>query len=175
VTPEFSRTVRTDTLGAEPRQLTIEANEQERTALARRFGLPAIAALTADAELNRNGETVVAVGTLRAEVTQSCVATALPVAAAVEEPFRILFRPQPAAGGIDEEVELGEADLDVVFYSSASVDIGEAIAETLALSLDPYPRAPGAEEVLKQAGVLGECEAGPFGALAGLKDKLAGG
>ena len=37
--PEFSRPVRIDTLGAAPRNVAIEADEAERAALARRFGL----------------------------------------------------------------------------------------------------------------------------------------
>ena len=59
-----------------------------------------------------------------------------------------------------------------VFYDGAAIDVGEAVAETLSLSLDPYPRAPGAEEALEAAGVKSEEEAGPFAALAGLRDKL---
>jgi hypothetical protein len=62
--------------------------------------------------------------------------------------------------------------MDVVFYDLAAIDVGEAVAETLLLSLDPYPRAPGAEAALRAAGVKGEEEAGAFGALAGLRDKL---
>ena len=58
------------------------------------------------------------------------------------------------------------------FTTAASIDIGEAAAETLALALDPYPRAPDAGEALKAAGVKGEEEAGPFAALAALKGKL---
>ena len=42
----------------------------------------------------------------------------------------------------------------------------------MALALDPFPRGPGAEAALKVAGVISEEEAGPFGALAGLKDRL---
>ena len=52
--PEFSRLVRVDTLGAEPRTMTIEAEEAERTALARRFGLVAVERLAADAALVRH-------------------------------------------------------------------------------------------------------------------------
>ena len=63
----------------------------------------------------------------------------------IDAPFDILFRPQPDAGGADEEIELGESELDVVFYDGAAIDLGEAVAETLSLSLDPYPRAPDAE------------------------------
>ena len=98
-------------------------------------------------------------GTLDAAVVQSCVATAEPVPALLSEPFRILFRPQPDIAAPDEEIELGEAELDVVFYEGGAVDLGEAVAETLSLSLDPYPRAADAEAALKAAGVRSEEEA----------------
>jgi uncharacterized metal-binding protein YceD (DUF177 family) len=170
--PEFSRPVRIDTLGAEPRSVALEAEAEERAALARRFGLRGIARLAAEAALVRRGEEVVATGRVEAAVTQSCVATGEPVEAKVDEPFELLFRPAPAADRPDE-VELSESELDVTFYEGGAIDLGEAVAETLALSLDPYPRAPGAEQALKAAGVKSEEEAGPFGALAGLRDKLA--
>lgn len=172
---EFTRPVRIDTLGPSPRTLEIEADENEREALARRFGLQAIHRLAAEAALTAKGETVIADGRIRASVTQSCVATAAPVEAELDEPFRIEFRPQPVEGG-DDEIELDESELDVVFYDGASIDLGEAAAETLSLSLDPWPRAPDADEALREAGVKkeeeAEAEASPFAALAGLKDKL---
>lgn len=170
--PEFSRPVRIDTIGAEPRRMEVSAEPEEREAMARRFGLVAIHSLSAEAALSRNGESVIAEGRLKAEVTQSCVATAAPIDVRLDEPFRIEFRPQPAAVSPDDEIELSEEELDVVFYDSASIDLGEAVAETLSLSLDPYPRARGADDALKAAGVKGEAEAGPFAALAALKDKL---
>jgi uncharacterized metal-binding protein YceD (DUF177 family) len=176
MSPEFSRIWRVDTLGAAPRQVAIEAGENERAALARRFGLVAIARLEAEAALSRDGEIVTAEGRLLAAVTQSCVATGEPVEADVETPFRIAFRPLPTAPAGEEEIELGEAELDVIFYDGAAVDLGEAVAETLSLSLDPWPRAPGAEESLREAGVKDEeqaaRESSPFAALQGLKDKL---
>lgn len=171
-TPEFSRLVRIDTLGSGPRSMGIEAEPAERAALARRFGLVEIASLTAEAELSHKGGEVIARGRVTAAVTQSCVASAEPVAAEVDEPFEILFRPHPAPRQPDEELEIGATELDVVFYDGAAADLGEAVAETMALALDPYPRAPNADEALKAAGVKSEEEAGPFGALAGLRDKL---
>ena len=55
---------------------------------------------------------------------------------------------------------------------SAGQDLGEAVAQSFALLLDPFPRSPNADAVLKAAGVKEEGEVGPFGALAALKDKL---
>jgi len=169
--PEFSRIVRVDTLGQAPRRMHVEAEAGERAALARRFGLVAIDRLAADAALSRTGTEVLVEGSLSAAVAQACVATGVPLAAAVEAPFALTFRPQPEAGA-EEEIELGEGDLDVVFYDSAAIDVGEAVAETLLLNLDPYPRAPEADSALKAAGIKSEEEAGPFAALAGLSDKL---
>jgi len=57
----------------------------------------------------------------------------------------------------------------VVFHDGAAIDLGSAIADTLSLALDPYPRSAGAEAALKEAGVLTEAEAGPFAALAKLR------
>lgn len=173
--PEFSRPVRTDSLGAEPRRIAIAADEAERAALARRFGLVAVGRLEAEAAVSRSGASVVAAGMLRAEVIQSCVATGDPVEAAIEDHFRIEFRPPPEVPR-EEEIELDESELDVLFYDGPSVDLGEAVAQTLPLALDPYPRRAGAEATLKAAGVKdeGEAEAGssPFAALAALKDKM---
>jgi uncharacterized metal-binding protein YceD (DUF177 family) len=173
---EFSRPFRIDTLGTAPREVEIEADEKERSALARRFGLPAIHRLAAIAALAAKGEIIVAEGRLSASVTQSCVATAAPVEAELDEPFRIEFRPQPSQANAEDEIELSESEMDVVFYDGAAIDLGEAAAETLSLSLDPWPRAPDADVALKEAGVKGEEEAdeeaGPFAALAGLRDKL---
>jgi uncharacterized metal-binding protein YceD (DUF177 family) len=169
--PEFSRPVPVDSLGGTPRALAVAADEGERAALARRFGLVAVGRLSAEARLSRGGETVIAEGRLSATVTQSCIAGGAPVEQAVEEEFRIEFRPHPEAAP-EDEVELSEAEMDVVFYGGAAIDLGEAMAETLALSLDPYPRSAEAEAALREAGVKGEEEAGPFAALAALKDGL---
>jgi uncharacterized metal-binding protein YceD (DUF177 family) len=173
--PEFSRTVRTDTLGADERVIVVDADETERAALARRFALVAIDRLSAELRLSRAGSMIKAAGRLQAAVTQSCVASGVPLQAKVDEPFELVFSPPPEAPrGSEEEVELSEKDCDLIFYSGAEVDVGEAVAETLSLSLDPWPRAPDAEDILKQAGVKSEEEAGPFAALAALKDKLKG-
>ena len=170
--PEFSRAIRVDALGPEPRTLRIEADGSERAMLAKRFGLVAIDRLAAGASLVRNGAEIVVSGGVEAQVTQSCVATGAPVEAAVNEPFELVFRPAPEPGRPDEEVELSGAELDILFYEGGSIDLGEAVAETLALALDPYPRAPDAAAALKAAGVRSEQESGPFGALAALRDKM---
>lgn len=169
---EFARPIRLDTLGEGARDVTISAEAEERAALARRFGLVSIDRLEARATLRRAGETVFAEGRLAAAVVQSCVATGDPLPATLDEPFALRFEPEGQGAAGAEEVELAEADLDVVPYAGGAIDLGEAVAETLSLALDPFPRAPDADERLRAAGVLEEGEAGPFAALKGLKDRL---
>ena len=150
-------------------RLDLIADDSERSAVARRLGLPAIDRLEAHVTLSRTKELVRAEGRLLAALDQNCVVTGDPVAAHIDEPFAILFMPEPAAGGPDEEIELGESDCDVVFYDGAQIDLGGALADTLALSLDPYPRSAGADAALKEAGVLTEEQASPFAVLAKLR------
>ncbi len=120
--------------------------------------------------LARDGDAIRATGRLKASLEQRCVATGEPVPARVDEPFELPSCPsrsQPA----DEEIELGADDLDTMFHDGAAIDLGAAIADTLALALDPYPRSASADAALKEAGVLTEDEQ-PFAALAALKEKL---
>lgn len=172
MTPEFSRLARIDTLGEGGRAMAVEADPAERAALAKRFGLIALDALSAEAALRREGDVVFAEGRIKAAVVQACVATGGPVPAAIDEPFVLRFVPEGTDAG--EELELDAEDFDTIDYQGGAVDLGEAVAETLALSLDPFPRAADADAVLKAAGVLSEDEvvAGPFAVLKGLKDKL---
>lgn len=170
--PEFARPQRIDTIGGEARSVTIEADESERAALARRFDLIAIERLTGDFTVRRDAMGIVVEGQVAAALTQACSITGDPLPATIDEPAALRFVPSSESG--QDEVELDDGDLDVIPYDGGAIDLGEVAAETMALALDPFPRGPGAEAALKQAGVLSEEEARPLGPLAGLKDKLAG-
>ena len=169
----FARALRLDRI-SDGMRMDLVADEAERRAIATRLGLDGLERLDAHAALHRDGERIRASGRLHATLTQSCVVTGDPVPANVDEPFDLLFVAAPAAAGHDEEIELQESDCDTIFHDGAVIDLGAAIADSLALALDPYPRSPSAAAALKDAGVLSEEEAGPFGALAALKDKLKG-
>ena len=151
-------------------RLDLVADEQERKAVARRLALPSIERLEAHVMLSRAGEIVRVEGRLVAALEQSCVVTGDPIAAHIDEPFLVQFIPEPSADP-DEEVELGAADCDTVFHDGSVIDLGMAIADTLALSVDPYPRSAGADAALKEAGLLTQEQASPFAVLAGLKKR----
>jgi uncharacterized metal-binding protein YceD (DUF177 family) len=165
----FAHQLRLNEIGDGTR-LTLVADEQERKAVARRLALPSIERLEAHVTLSRTGEVVRAEGRLLAALDQSCVVTRDPVSTRIDEPFLIQFIPEPSAAP-DEEVELGEADCDTVFHDGSVIDLGTAIADTLALSIDPYPRSAAADAALKEAGVVTQEQASPFAVLAGLKGR----
>lgn len=155
-------------------RLDIVADDEERAAVADRLALLSLDRFEAHAILSRDGQKVRARGRLKASLGQSCVATGEAVPAHIDEPFDLSFLPEPTVRSGEDEVELGEGDLDTIFHDGSAIDLGGAIADTLALSLDPYPRSAGADAALKEAGVLTEEDASPFAALAALKEKLGG-
>ena len=183
--PEFSRPIRVVDLDRAPRVLKGEADEAERKALAARFGLTALDALSYELELRpwRDGGWRVK-GVVRGDAVQACVVTLAPVPEHVEDRFERGWLPARAMPGRDarpaSETELyidPELD-DSPDLLGDSVDLGEAAAEAFGLALDPYPRAPGAEEGEEAASFtaappgaepIREAEIHPFARLKGLK------
>jgi uncharacterized metal-binding protein YceD (DUF177 family) len=169
---EFSHVVKLDEIGAGEASIKIFADTHAKAGLAVRFDLTALDELTADIALSRDAKGVLATGRFHAALTQYCVATGDPVPTVLDEPMTIRFVREPVVGA-NSEIELEADDCDTMFYDGQSVDLGEAVAQSLGLALDPYPRSPGAQERLKAAGVKAEDDVAPFGALAGIRDMLA--
>ena len=167
----FAHTLKLDQIGQGER-VDIGASDSECADIARRLGLVSLDRLEAHAVLSRDGARVHAEGLVLASLEQSCVVTGEPVSSAVDEPFAVDFLPEPKTGRPDDEVELGADECDIMFHDGATVDLGAAVVDSLALALDPYPRSAGAEASLREAGVISEEEAGPFAALGALRDKL---
>ncbi len=160
-TPELSRRVLAEHLGRGDMQVTVEANQAERAAVAERLLIPAIESLRCQWMLQPGESGMIrAQGVLQANITQLCVITVEPFDTTVMESFEVHF---VLDGRQSEEDDPDEPDQLV--YDGVAVDLGEATVEQLALALDPYPRKPGA--ILP---VLDTDEgAGGFAALAKLR------
>lgn len=163
--PEFSRPIDARHLPTAP--LALSASAEERAALAARFGLVSIDRLEAEVTLTPDGEAVAASGRLRAAIVQSCAVSGEDLPVEIDEPIALRF--VPSAPVTEEEVELKADELDEIEFDDHGFDLGEAVAQTLALAIDPYAVGPDAEKVRKEAGLLDEGAAGPFAALAALK------
>lgn len=171
--PEFSRRLSLRQITGQPVEL--EASEAESSALARRFAIGAIERLVARVTLERDGERVAAEGRLQARIVQSCAVSGDDFPVAIDEAIAFRFVPAdtltPESDVADIEIELEEDDLDEVGYSGETFDLGEAIAQSLALSIDPYAVGPDAEGVREKVGLESDdAPRGPLAeALAGLK------
>lgn len=142
-TAEFSRPVNLDRVGDAELRRDIAATPEELVALARRFGIPGVERLEAQVRLRREraGTVIRLTARMEAEVTQTCVVTLAPVHNRIAEAFTVLYGDVPAAAAVDVD---GEAEEVVEPWPEGPLDIGESVAQELALALDPYPRAPGA-------------------------------
>lgn len=165
--PEFSYPVAVRQVDARTHRL--EAGDAERAALAQRFGLVAVRRLVADIVLERNGTDVEAKGTLEAEIVQSCAVTGDDLPVSIREKLAFRFVPEAREAAPDEEIELEADELDEIPYAGEFFDLGEAVAQSLALAIDPYATGPNADAARQEAGLLDEEDAGPFAALKALK------
>ena len=165
--PEFSRPVDARQIATKP--IVLEASAEERKALARRFGIVGINQLQATVRLERAGDAILARGRLSAAIVQSCAVSGEDLPVRIDEPIALRF--VPAAEPEGEEIELDAEDLDEIPFEGDTFDLGEEIAQSLALAIDPYATGPEAERVRKEAGLLDETASGPFAALAALTDK----
>ncbi len=175
--PEFSRVVETGRLGASESIYDISALLEERRALAQRFDLLALDELAARVALSRAhaGDTILLKGRLSARATQRCVVTLAPVATRIAEEFTQLYTSEEPDNAeividLDDDESLAEP------IAGGLLDIGEAVAQQLALLLPAYPRAPGAELDSKLTGATDDTTAreGPFATLAALKRRPPG-
>lgn len=147
---------------------SVEANEAERAALAQRFGVTAIHALTAEVEFGEKDGAVLANGKLAATLEQPCAVTREDFTYDVSEAFSLRFVPAGGMGDYeeDEEFELTEEDLDEIEYEGETFDLGEAIAQELGLAIDPYREGPDADERREEAGIESDEDRKPSGPLA---------
>lgn len=137
--PEFSRPVAVDRIGPKGLDTEVTAGEAECAALAQRLQVPAVLALACRFRLTpAEAGRVEAEATLRARLVRECVVSLEPFETALVERFEAVFVPEGA-----ESATLDLAAPDEIPYAHGAIDLGEAAAEQLALTLDPYPHKPG--------------------------------
>ncbi len=167
--PEFSRKVDIREIGDKPVRLS--ANAGECAALARRFGIVAVLRLEAEVSLEPKGQMVEATGSFTADILQSCAISAEDLALRIVEPLLLRFVPARAIKRVEPEIELAVDDCEEVEYTGTAFDLGEEVAQSLAVAIDPFVVGPMADEARRSAGLLDQDSSGPFAALARLKDK----
>jgi uncharacterized metal-binding protein YceD (DUF177 family) len=175
---DFSHVVEVDRIGPQGLHKQLEADQAARIAVARQLRILGVLSLKADLKLVPEAKAghFRLTGQIEAEVDQACVVTLESVRQQVSEGFIRRFGPEtearPEAALGEDEAEWLDPDADDPPdpVSGGQIDLGEVVAEELALALDPYPRKPGAEvpDTYREAGEEG-AKISPFAALAKLK------
>lgn len=174
--PELHRPVDTDSLKAKGKLIKIDPNGDELAAIAKRLDLIAVKSMSGEVRVTpAMGRQIVAEGTIRAEVVQTCVVTGEPLATTLEFPLsrRYAEDVQPFAGLDDEEEITDPNDDGPDPIENNEIDVGEAAVEELALQIPLYPRTPGANySNLSDEDNEAEWRKNPFAALEALKNRL---
>jgi uncharacterized metal-binding protein YceD (DUF177 family) len=166
--------IRLDSMPPGGRDLRLSLGEEERESVAAALGITALERLdvTLHAMKFRGGMRVT--GRLEAIIVQPSVVSLEPVRQEIGEPVdRVLLpgrpRPSAGAGGAEVFVDLEGEDLPDHF-EGPEADLSDLILETLALAIDPYPRAEG--ESLENLGLEtgDDADMSPFARLKALKN-----
>ena len=161
-------------LGNAGDEVRFAAEAEALAQVARWAGIPSVEKFEVRVELkklapNRFGLTF----HLLADVTQSCVVTLEPVPGHMERSFSrelVFVGPQRHHKPVEAESETlldsGEEE-GPEEIESLHIDLAAPVLEEFALSLDPYPRAPGVEFTPKSP--ASDRSENPFAVLKGLK------
>lgn len=170
--PIFDAIVRIDKLPAGGRSVAVDANEDERKAIAEAMNILSVERFVGNLTVVPFRGGLRATGHIDAEVTQASVVSFEPVPETISEEVDRVFMPASKAAfdatpGSETFVDLEDDDFPD-HIDGPEVDLSALLLETLALALDPYPRKPG--EALDSLGVsVTDKEEGPFAKLARLK------
>ncbi len=172
-------TVKVNELERTPKEFKLVATEAQCKDLAERFDLVSVEFLSGVLSVWDEGADsgVHIKGTISAKLTQRCIASLQPVPESFETGFDLmLVDPEMADRMDDEGVYLDPDAPDYDALEGDAVPLGEVLAQTLSISMNPYPRAEGAElDTKKVSGVsLNEPELerpNPFAVLAKSSDE----
>ncbi len=157
-TTPWSQKVPLERISPVAQPLRLEAPAAARAALASRFDLASLEQLNAELILGREGDGVRLKGALEARLHYQCRVSRDPFPASLSLPVDVLFLPEDQLPDPDDLIENPDP-WDIDELDPAGVDVAEAVAVTLALALDPFPRGPDADEALERLGIQSEEEA----------------
>lgn len=163
--------IRLDSMPIAGRDIDITVEREAREAIAAQLEVTALDRLQVKLHAVKFRGGIRVTGRLKALVTQPSVVSLEPVTEEIEEAVDRIFLPggeKDYAGKADAEVFVDlEGDDMPDHFEGNEADLSDLIIETLALSIDPYPRLPG--ESVGIAGDDDDEEDSPFAGLKALK------
>jgi uncharacterized metal-binding protein YceD (DUF177 family) len=154
---------------------SIEATKAEMGEIARLLDLRGLEGLAMTYRLTRAGAGRFRLkGELNADVTQTCVVSLEPLESHLDVPVEAEFWPSYMIAAHEEsEAEHGGTAISdwPEPINDGRIDLGPILYETLATSLDPYPKKEGVSFAWSEGAETPghEAKTGPFAALGALK------
>ena len=178
-TVDLSFTLSAASLEKEPLNFSVCATEKERENLVERFDLVSLDALSAEVRVQNKGSDngVLIAGHLNAILVQRCTITLEDVPETLDVDFDVLLVDPEMAAMLDESENYLDPDApDYDALEGDIIEIGEIVAQTLSVWMEPYPRAPSASVAVPDNSkvTVNEPELerpNPFAGLAKLSDK----
>lgn len=170
--PVMDATIRIDNIPPAGRDVDVDADADQRVVIAERMNVTLVQKLVAHMNAKRFRGGIRVLGTLDAIIEQPCVISFVSVSQTIHEEIDRIFLPQTDrhhhAPKNDEILIDAEGEDEPDIFDGNEVDLSELVLETLALAIDPYPRAKGAAVDTAKLD-KDEGEVSPFSALKALK------
>lgn len=162
----YSETIRINQIGAGLNR-RLEPDAETRKRIARALDLQGLENFAVDISLapSPTSSAWTLKGRVVAQAVQTCGITLEPLPIDVDRRFSIQLAESAPQDADEIEVTLDEDEVDPI--EDGKIDLGQYAVEQLALSLDPFPRKPGAEFVQPEE----PAEISPFAALKALKPR----
>jgi len=142
----FSRPIKVEKIKSTGLRENISASQEECKALAEQLKINSLETLSMRCVLmpwKKGGVEIK--GEVKATIEEICVVSLEPFTSEVSEDVNRFFERQADDKTPSPLLDLEDADDDIPdILEGGLIDIAEIAAETLALSLSPYPRKPGA-------------------------------
>ncbi len=141
----FSEIVRINEIGSSLNR-RLEPDEATRSRIARTLDLASLDAFAAELSVAPAREGWRLTGRIMASAVQTCGITLEPLPVKIDERFSVDL--VEAAESVEsDEIDVAVDDDAPDLIEDGRIDLGQYAVEQLALTLDPFPRKPGAEFV----------------------------
>ena len=151
---EFSRLFLVQNLGKKAIFKKYSASKKECLALAKRFNLASLEFIVGELKIQKSeNDRIYLDGKILAKYTQICVITLEPVQTNLNNPIKGFFIEDSGFFSETLEFDLLEEQF-IELIENNTIDFGELLAQLLAISINPYPKASNMvtqEKVLKSS------------------------
>jgi uncharacterized metal-binding protein YceD (DUF177 family) len=142
--PALSKIINVEDLPPGGADFLIDADESERRAIARRLNIQGLSRLSGAVRATPFKGGVAIRLTLDAIAERQCVVSLEPMPETISDTIDMRFDRAFQDDGLEE------SDVLVEPLEGDAVDLGELLVQQLSLSLDPYPRKPGADSLMEK-------------------------